>query len=139
MLKTTLFTLLTLLSSLAVAEEILVVTSGKAGIDSLSRADVQQLFSGKRSEVNGMRLQPLDLAPNSPVRANFYEKVLDKSPAQMRSHWARMTFTGKATPPRTVSSPAELSALLGSSGAMRVGYVPASQLGKGMKVLHRVE
>lgn len=139
MRKTTLFVLLALLSSLAVAEDIIVVTSRDASIDTLSRADVQQLFSGKRNEVNGIRLLPLDLAPNSPVRADFYEKVLDKSPAQMRSHWARMTFTGKAAPPRTVSSPAELSALLGGAGAPHVGYVPAGQLGKGMKVLYRVE
>lgn len=137
MLRTVIFAALFALSQVAAAE-IVVVTSANAGIDSLSRADVQQLFSGKKKEVAGVRLQPLDQPPNSKIREEFYRKVLDKSPSQMRSYWARMTFTGKANPPGTVSGPAELDALLGGQSAF-VGYVPADQVGAGMKVLYRVQ
>jgi ABC-type phosphate transport system substrate-binding protein len=125
-------------SSLASAADIVVVTSANAGIDSLSRADVQQLFSGKKKEVAGIRIQPLDQPPSSKVRDEFYQKVLDKNPSQMRAYWARMTFTGKANPPGTVSGSSELGALLGGQ-AVFVGYLPSDQVSDGMKVLYRVQ
>lgn len=140
MKKTILLSLLLALSSVANAD-IVVVASQSLGLDSMTRTDVAQVFSGKIHTVNGVDLKPVDLPSQSETRTAFYSKVLDKTAAQMRAHWARMTFTGKGQPPRIVSGPAQLQGLISSPGSNWIGYMDSGQLGaaKGLKVLYRVK
>lgn len=136
--RTLLLAVLMTLSTTAAAE-IVVVGPADGGVDRLTRADVQQLFSGKKQQVDGVHLKPMDLPPDNPTRTSFYEKVLDKSPSQMRSHWARLTFTGKGKPPEIVSGPQELNALLSRRDGHYLGYVEAGQVTDSMSVLYRVD
>lgn len=121
------------------AAEVVVVASDSLGITSLSKSDVRQIFSGKRSSIEGVSIAPLDLPADSSARETFYRAVLEKSASQMRSHWARLTFTGRGNPPKIVSGEEELAILLSSSSRNYIGYMDAAMVKPGMVILYRTE
>lgn len=137
-IKNFLATLLFVLPALGSAE-VVVVASDSLGLTSLSKSDVRQIFSGSRATIDGISLVPLDLPADSKAREAFYRLVLDKSASQMRSHWARLTFTGRGNPPKIVSGEEELAILLGSSSRNYIGYMEAGMVKPGMVVLYRTE
>lgn len=138
MLRILLMTMLLTLTGLARAE-ILVVTSPELDLGSLSAEDVRQIFSGRKSSVNGESVEPLDLPAESPLRAAFYQKVLDMDESQLRKHWVRMSFTGKGEPPEMLSGPDELKARLGSGDSNGIGYIDAEDLEGTLEVVYRVD
>ena len=115
--------------------EILVVTSKGAEVSGVTLEDVRQLFSGTKRSLAGVDLTPVDMPPNSSVREEFYQQVMNKTPSQMRSYWARMTFTGKGNPPQTVNSVRELRTLLSPPGSQYIGYVQREDVSEDMAVL----
>lgn len=138
MLRILLLALSLALTGLARAE-IVVVASPGLNLGQLSSADVRQLFSGRKSTVNGKAVTPVDLPAESPVRERFYKKVLDMNASQLRSHWVRMSFTGKGTPPEMLSGIRELKARVGSSGSKLIGYMNAEELEGNLDVVYRVD
>ena len=103
-----------LLASSSMAQAgVVVVMSSKSDVDSLSRAQVSQIFLAKTDALpNGRVAKPVDQAEGSAVRNEFYDKVADKNAAQMKAYWSQLTFTGKAQPPRKVSGDAAVKAAL---------------------------
>lgn len=138
MLRILLITISLTLTGLARAE-ILVVTSPELNLGSLSTEDVRQVFSGRKNSVNGKTVEPLDLPAESSVRAEFYEKVLDMNESQLRSHWVRMSFTGKGKPPEMLSGPDELKARLRSGNSSGIGYIHSQDLEGNLDVVYRVD
>lgn len=129
-----LFTLMAWLPGGANAE-ILVVASKGAEVAGITLEDVRQLFSGTKRSIGGIDMTPVDLSPESPVREEFYQQVMNKNAAQMRSYWARMTFTGRGNPPRAVNTVRELTTLLSPSGSQYIGYVNREDVSEDMAVL----
>src|SRR5688572_24835426 len=85
------------------AEDVVPVVSAKSPITALSTAQVADIFLGKTSRFpDGSPAVPLDLAEDSPERDRFYAQYTGKSPAQVKSHWAKIIFTGRGQPPRQV-------------------------------------
>lgn len=119
--------------------EIVVVASPSLDLGSLAIADVRQIFSGRKSTVNGEAVEPLDLPAESPVRSRFYRKVLDMNESQLRAHWVRMSFTGKGTPPEMVSGIRELKVRLGASDSNYIGYMRETELEGKLDVVYRVQ
>jgi hypothetical protein len=138
MLRILLLTISLTLTGLARAE-ILVVTSPELNLGNLSTEDVRQIFSGRKSAVNGQSVEPLDLPAENPVRSAFYQKVLDMNESQLRSHWVRMSFTGKGKPPEMLSGPDELKARLGSGDSNGIGYISSENLAGNLDVVYRVD
>jgi ABC-type phosphate transport system substrate-binding protein len=68
------------------------------------------------------------------VRDEFNDKILGKSDAQLKSHWSRLVFTGKAQPPKDVGSDAEVIGLVKSNPGM-IGYVSSGAASDGVKVI----
>lgn len=70
------------------------------------------------------------------MRNEFYDKVADKSAAQMKAYWSQLTFTGKAQPPRKVSGDAAVKAALGDNPAA-VGYISDAAVDGSVKVVFK--
>jgi ABC-type phosphate transport system substrate-binding protein len=64
----------------------------------------------------------------------FNEKVLKRSSSQFKAYWARLVFSGKASPPTSLSGDAEVKKVV-SSNANTIGYIDASQVDDSVKVL----
>jgi ABC-type phosphate transport system substrate-binding protein len=136
-MKKTILSLLLLLCPLLGNAELVVVTGKNSAVNSLSENEVRQLFSGQLRSLGGQRVQAVDLPSSSKEREAFYQKLLGRTPEQMRAYWTRLIFTGQGQPPREVSGTQELTTLVGSSGDF-IGYLPAEAAGANVKVLYRI-
>ena len=128
----------TLLAFTSVAQAgVVVVMSSKSDISSLSKAQVSQIFLAKTDALpNGRVAKPVDQAEGSAVRNEFYDKVADKSAAQMKAYWSQLTFTGKAQPPRKVSGDAAVKAALGENPGA-IGYISDGAVDGSVKVVFK--
>lgn len=125
---------LLVMSALAQAQDIAIIVSKQSPVASLSQAEAQQLFSGQLRSINGHSVEALDMPGSDALRHAFYQQLLGRSADQMRAHWARLIFTGKARPPREVSNAGEMRALV-TGNSHYVGYLPADQVPANAKVL----
>lgn len=118
-------------SALTQAEQVLVANPG-IGITSLPRAQVSRLFFGITDTLpSGARAVPLDVA--GPAKDEFSRTVLKKSPEEVERYWARMTFTGKAKPPREVR-PGDVKAVVTATPGA-ISYLNSDQVDSSVLVI----
>jgi ABC-type phosphate transport system substrate-binding protein len=77
---------------------------------------------------------PIEQAESSPIRAEFYKKVLEKEPAQVQAIWSKLTFTGKAKLPKEYKSSAEVKKAVAES-INAIGYIEKSAVDDSVKVI----
>jgi len=77
---------------------------------------------------------PVEQAESSPVRAEFYKKVLEKEPAQVQAIWSKIVFTGKGKPPKEFKSSAEVKKAV-SENLNSIGYIEKSAVDDTVKVI----
>ena len=75
---------------------------------------------------------------SSPVRDEFYSKATGKSAAQAKSYWAKLSFTGKGTPPREGAGSADIKKQVAENSGL-IGYIEKSAVDASVKVLLSVQ
>ena len=102
------------------SEELVLVVNPESGINSLSRTELINLYMGRfRQLPSGNTALPIDLHD---VRAEFYQLLVNKTLADINSYWARLVFSGRASPPRQAQDVAEvLDIVANNKGA--IGYL----------------
>jgi ABC-type phosphate transport system substrate-binding protein len=119
-----------LFSGFATAEVAVIVHPSNA--DTISQNDVSDIFLGKtKSFPGGSSVVPIVL--NDATVDEFNTKLLGKSSSQLQSYWSKLVFTGKANPPKSVSS-AEMIELIKSNPNM-IGFVDSANLTADLKVV----
>ncbi len=118
--------LLALVGSLPAQADIAVVLHQAQGVESLSRVEVINIFMGRyRRLPAGESAAPADLEP---LKARFYRALLGKDLAEINSYWARLVFSGQASPPVQLRDSTEMLAYLrrnpGAIGFIEAGDVP---------------
>ena len=89
----------------AAAAEVVAVVSSKSAVTSLTVNQLADIYLGRSGRFpDGTPAIPCDLAEDSPLREEFYTKLIGKSPAQIKAHWAKLIFTGRGQPPRAVAT-----------------------------------
>lgn len=117
------------------AQAQVVVISGKSTGD-MSKEQVSEVFLGRASSLPGGGAAVLfDQPEASPLRDEFYSKVTGKSAAQAKSHWSKLAFTGKGTPPKEAGSSAEIKKAVASTPG-GIGYIEKSAVDDSVKVVH---
>ncbi|MFN3163820.1 MAG: phosphate ABC transporter substrate-binding protein [Pseudohongiellaceae bacterium] len=115
--------------------EVVVIVNANAGIDSLDKAYVADLFLAKKASFpGGGNAVPVDQGENSGDREEFHEKVTGKSNHQLTSHWSRLVFSGKGKPPREFESGARIMQLVSENPEV-IGYVDSSLVTPAVKVV----
>jgi ABC-type phosphate transport system substrate-binding protein len=118
--------------------ETVVIVHPDNPVASLSREQVVDIYTGRKVNFpDGNPALPIDLPPDSEVRAAFYRKLVDKSVAQINAYWARLLFTGRATPPRILPNN---SSVLKSVRSNRdaIAYIDSKDLDSKTKVVYRL-
>jgi ABC-type phosphate transport system substrate-binding protein len=115
-----------LLLALPAAAEVVVVVNAKAAESSLTKDQVSQFFLGKSTAMT-----PVDQAENAPARAEFYKKVTDKDPSQIKALWSKLVFTGKATMPKEAGVKKAVAA-----DPKAIGYIDKSAVDASVKVVY---
>ncbi len=110
-------------SSLAQADSLIAIVHPD-NHSALSTDDVRNIFLGKvRKFPGGGSAVPVEIAGDeAPLNENFDNKVLNKTPSQLRAYWSQMVFTGRATPPKQVGSTEDLIKLIEANPNM-IGFV----------------
>ncbi len=113
----------------------LVVIVNPLNHNQMSLEQIRNIFLGKtRSFPDGSTAIPVEISNQSALRKDFEKVVLKKDDAQVRAYWAQMVFTGRATPPKTISSEAELRTLIASNPNL-VGYIDSGSADNSVKVV----
>jgi ABC-type phosphate transport system substrate-binding protein len=111
--------------------EVVVVTN-KASPD-MTKEQVSDVFMGKATSLpGGAAAVPIDLPESSPLRDEFYSKLTGKSAAQVKSYWAKMSFTGKGIPPKEAASSADVKKAVAATPGT-IGYVEKSAVDSSIK------
>jgi len=76
----------------------------------------------------------IDQAEGSAIRDEFYSKATGKSAAQIKALWSRLTFSGAAQPPKSVTSDADVKKIVASTPGA-IGYIDRSAVDSSVKVV----
>ncbi|OAI23177.1 hypothetical protein A1355_21980 [Methylomonas koyamae] len=113
--------------------ELAVIAHINNNIDSLTAQQVQDIFMGRvRTFPNGKFALPMD--QSSSLRAEFYEKLTGRPVEQINAYWARIMFTGQASPPQQLpDDKAVMQTVRENEGA--IGYIDKTRVDKTVRVL----
>lgn len=123
------FYAMSLLSAGMVQAEIVVIAGANSPVGSLSRDQSSDIFLGKSKSAI-----PLDQPESSPLREEFYSRVTGKSASQAKSHWSKLSFTGKGTPPMEGRNSEDIKKQVADNPRL-VGYIEKSAVDSSVKVI----
>jgi ABC-type phosphate transport system substrate-binding protein len=104
----------------------------------LSLEEVAQIYLRRRRFWDdGAAIVPLNMASDAPLRAQFAERVLNQSQARLADYWNRQYFQG-ILPPATLASTEAVRRYVASE-PNAIGYVPASEVNRSVRVVLRLE
>lgn len=90
-------------SAVSAHAQLVVIVNKDNEVSQMSKREVIDLFMGRYIIFpNGVAAIPLDQPVNSDTRKKFYLLLTGKSVAQVNAYWARLIFTGRASPPRVM-------------------------------------
>ena len=119
----------------AFAEDIVVVMNQKNSVSKLTRDEVIDIFMGRNRQLSsGVIALPLDLPNKSAEREYFYSRLTGKSMSEINAYWARLIFTGRASPPTLVRSQEEAIQMV-IDNRSTLGYVNRSKINSQVKVV----
>lgn len=126
--------LLSVLANLACAEAVVVV-SEQSPVMELSYTELTDIYLGRLTQLpDGHPILPIDQAEQTPIHGLFYQQYLGRTPAQIRSHWSRLIFTGRGQPPKAVASDAAMADAL-NRNPNAIGYMDSRAVPKSLRVL----
>ena len=113
---------LLLLPAKGMADVVVIVNSANS-VTELSQRQVIDAYMGRTAHFpDGEKLQRYDQLSNSTVRADFYYRITQKSVAAINAYWARLIFTGRASPPIVVADHLEMLEIV-EKNPYAIGYV----------------
>lgn len=102
----------------------LVVVKADSSISALTKKEVMGLFLGRAKYLpTGDKVKALDFPIASAVRAEFYRALTGKNIADIDAYWARLQYSGRATPPEPIES-SELIMQIVSKEKRAIAYLP---------------
>lgn len=123
-------------ASMGLAQADAVVIVHPSNAVNMDDEQVSKIFLGQtKTFPGGAEATPVD-NKEGPLREDFGNKVLKKSPAQLKALWARQIFTGGAKPPRELASEDEVLKFVASTPGA-IGYIDSSKANSSVKVLKR--
>lgn len=132
------FVIIGLILSLSVgmaSAEVVAVVSARNPVTTLSKNQVVGIFLGKENRFpDGSQAVPIDQVEGSAARDEFYLKFAGKSPAQLKSHWSKIIFTGRGQPPKVVTNSIEMKKFL-NENPNAIGYIEQNSVDGSVKVL----
>lgn len=121
----------------ASAGDVVVVVSAKSPVTTLNKSQLTNIFLGKTNRFpDGSPAIPFDQVEDSPRRTAFYANYLDRSPSQLKSHWAKIIFTGRGKPPKALSSDDTVKNQI-ANNLSAIGYIDENSLDDSLKVVAR--
>jgi ABC-type phosphate transport system substrate-binding protein len=116
------------------AQTLVVIVNPAIGVQRLSRHEVLDIFLGRyRTFPSGASALPIDLNVNSTERRQFYMLLAHKDTSDMGSYWARLTFSGKISPPFAVSD-ARMAIDIVANNPNAIAYVDLAEVDQRVRI-----
>ncbi|HMN44147.1 MAG TPA: hypothetical protein PKE27_06235 [Povalibacter sp.] len=114
--------------------DIVVIVNPKNAAASLTAEQVSAIYLGSTTTFpSGGAATLADQPESAGIRNDFYQKATGRSSAQAKATWARITFTGKGTPPKELKSDADVKAFV-AGDPNAIGYIDSSAVDGSVKV-----
>lgn len=105
------------------ADTVVVVVSSDSPVTEISRLHLADLYLGRTTRFpDGEPAEPIDQKTTSTARADFYQRYLGRSLAEIKAHWSRLIFTGRGRPPRDVPTGEDVRRLVAENPGT-IGYI----------------
>lgn len=126
-------TALILLMTPCVQADVAVVVHPNNRLATREPREVQDIFLGRTRVFPGGKFA-LPVDQDSPLRAEFYQRLTGRPIEQINAYWARLMFTGQASPPLQLPNDAAvMETVRENEGA--IGYIDPSQVDRRVRVL----
>lgn len=127
------------LAAAAANAEVVVIVNPKNPAANLTAEQVAAMFLGTATTFpDGGAVALADQPESAGIRGDFYQKATGRSVAQVKATWARLTFSGKGTPPKELKSDADVKAFV-ASDPKAIGYVDASAVDGSVKAVLKLQ
>lgn len=104
----------------------IVVVNQNIDLKSLSQKQVMSLFLGRAQFLpTGSRVKTIDFPVDSQTRADFYRSLTGKNIADIDAYWARLRYSGRASPPQALEDSDAIMAVVRQQEAA-LAYLPAN-------------
>lgn len=114
---------------------------GNAGTtpESISEKDLARIFLKKKSKwPDGHSAEPVGQKRAPELRERFSQEILGMSLDMVESHWQAQVFSGRGTPPRTLTGDAEVVDFVRRNPGA-VGYVTGQAVTSGVNVIRVID
>lgn len=119
--------------------EIVVIVHPSNPVSNLSRDQVIDLYMGRVIVFPGGGLAlPLDQSPGSDAQRAFYQGLIGRSVAEVKAWWARLLFTGAASPPRALPSAAAVLKTV-RENPNAIAYIDSGDVDERVKIVYRLK
>jgi len=119
--------------------DIVVVANKENQIEMLTKKQIIDIYMGRKSTFpNGEVVLPIDQATDSTTRKLFYQNLVDKTVSEINAYWARLLFSGRATPPRVVENGSSVINIIKKNKSV-IGYILLEDLTDDVRVLNYVD
>lgn len=123
-------------SVIAYDASIAVIVNESNATQKMTAREVRKLFLGKSRKLpDGTRARLVSLES---LQTTFNRATLGKNNAQVKSAWARLQFTGRASPPREFTDASDVVEFV-ANNTDAIGYVPFSALAPGVREVYLLE
>jgi ABC-type phosphate transport system substrate-binding protein len=112
---------------------LVVIVAATNPIQDISRANLRRAFLGEPTSGPGGKLIPLNQPPGSPARYQFDRILLGLDPEDVARFWIDQRIRGQGGAPRAIPAAMLVRVIPQLAGA--IGYVRASELGPGVKIV----
>ena len=105
-----------------------VIVNANSDVTSMTKKHVMAVFLGRsRTFPNGKPAKALDNKMGSSIREYFFETLTGKSISDIDAYWARLRYSGRASPPKEIDSVDEILAEVGQN-VSAMAYVSGQDL-----------
>jgi ABC-type phosphate transport system substrate-binding protein len=119
--------------------DIVVIGNKDIQIKVLTKKQVIDIYMGRNLTFpNGDTALPIDQDKASTTRKLFYHNLVDKTLSEINAYWARLLFSGRTAPPRSVENGSSVIDIIKNNKSV-IGYIHIEDLTDDVKVLNYVD
>ena len=130
--------ILQLLFSVPCWADLVVIVHPASGMRNLTQQQVIDIYLGRiQTNMDGKKIVPYDQPQDSEIRAMFYQRLTGRAVTSVNTYWARLLFTGRASPPRQPSDNMSITNIV-AQNLDAIGYIDERDLDDRVSVVFKI-
>lgn len=118
--------------------DIVVVVHPDSKLRGLTKQQVIDIYMGRiQMTPDGHIVVPYDQPQHSEIRSVFYQRLTGKPVASVNAYWARLLFTGRASPPKQPHDNMSIMDII-AQDRHTIGYIDEKDLDDRVSVVFKV-